>query len=125
MNDVAHVLLGAALVAIGILAAALADRIRGLHVTRERFRAAGPPPTSMDVIDPVLVAIPKSERARAPRSQSKAQQTTADDVVAALVAAGYKKQVAAQAVCACTAAERATIEDWTRSALRCARGATS
>jgi len=79
----------------------------------------------MDV-DPELVPISKSERARAPRSQSKAQQAAADDVIAALVAAGHKKQVATEAVWGCSAAERATVEDWARASLRrCARGGMS
>jgi hypothetical protein len=123
MNDVAHVMLGAALVTIGVLAAALADRIRGLRIRRER--ATAPARAAIEVIEPELVPTPppKSERERAPRTGSKTQQTAADDVIAALAAAGHKKQVATEAVWGCSAAERATIEDWTRAALRrCARG---
>lgn len=124
MNDVSNMLLGAALVAIGVLAAALADRIRGFRVTRQRAGAAGPH-ASIEVVDPEQVPIPKSEKERAPR-RSKAQQTAADDVIAALVAAGHKKQVATAAVWDCSAAERTTIEEWMRSALRrSARGGLS
>ena len=35
MTDVLHMLFGAALVAIGVLAAALADRIRGIRISRD------------------------------------------------------------------------------------------
>lgn len=116
MNDIPNLLLGAALAAIGIVAAALADRVRGFHITRERANA------SIEIVDPERVPTPKSERARAPRAQSKDQQP-ANDVIAALVAAGHKKPVAMEAVWGCSATERATIEVWTRAALRrCARG---
>lgn len=125
MIDVGNMLLGAALVAIGVLAAALADRIRGLRITRER--AVMSTPTSPPVHDPDPVATPKPGRARTPQSRSKTHtQQTADDVIAALVAAGHKKQVATDAVWGCRDAERTTIEQWTLASLRrCAPGEIS
>lgn len=127
-------LLGAALVAIGVLAAALADRIRGLRVSRdavprERTNRAQVSPAAIPVIEPAemlraapTVAKPRQQKVPAgPKTEDGS-----DDVIAALVAAGYKKPIAAEAAWACSSAERATVEDWTRAALRrCARGAMS
>jgi Holliday junction resolvasome RuvABC DNA-binding subunit len=60
-----------------------------------------------------------------PRAELKIQSSPsgaeANDVIAALVSTGYKKQIAAEATWACDASERTTIEDWTRAALRRAR----
>jgi hypothetical protein len=131
-------LFGAALVALGVLAAALADRVRGLHISRDARealrerggRAASVPP-------PLPRAIPVTEvpefraaparPSRAPRESPKvAGSDGGDDVIAALVAAGYKKPIAAEATWACGAGERASIEGWTAAALRrCARGGMS
>ena len=108
MIEIANVLLGAALVAIGVLAAAIADRIRGLHRTRERVsrHLAG-----------------SSSKPRAPRCDTT---TTADDasdaVIGALITAGYPKRVAVAATAGCAPDQRATIESWTRGALRRAGG---
>jgi hypothetical protein len=125
MNDVAHTMLGAALVAVGILVAALADRVRALRVTRERSKTAEPVRAVADVVEPRPVVTSKADRSWARRAESKLQ-TPADEVIGALVAAGYKRQVATEAVRACTLAERATIEDFTSAALRrCARGGMS
>lgn len=121
-STVLAMLFGAALVAIGVLAAALADRIRGLRSTRhvernERVaRAARPASTPIEVVEADLV--PEPARGSGVRDMAK-------DVVAALVASGYKKPIAAAAVDACTQAERATIERWTSAALRRARGGLS
>jgi hypothetical protein len=122
-------LFGAALVMFGVLVTALADRIRSIRIGRERRdsarelmsrtapRAAAP----IEVVEPAPVV--KPERARAPRAEAK---SAADDVIAALVAAGYKKPVAAEAVWGCSAAERETPESWAQAALRrCARGGMS
>lgn len=126
MNEVVHVLLGAALVAIGILAAALSDRIRGVRITRERASVVSATRTSRAAPDSDAMPIPRLARARVLLAESKTQQAVARDVVAALVAAGYTKQVVTEAVWGCNSAERSTIEEWTRAALRrCARGATS
>lgn len=143
MFDLAQVLLGATLVAIGVLATALADRIRGIRLTREvsapherarRTIAATVPADAepLRVIDRVqpsrTSSASKPERAKPPRVESRVQVGAegAEDVIAALAAAGYKKPTATEAAWACSVAERATIEDWTRAALRrCAQGGLS
>jgi hypothetical protein len=127
-------LLGAALVAIGILAAALSDRIRGIRLVRERaiptpreqtIRANRTAAAPIEVVEAELVPA----KPRAPRADSKIEpktNTEVNDVIAALVAAGYKKVTATEAAWGCSQAERATIELWTRAALRrCAQGASS
>jgi RuvA, C-terminal domain len=119
-TTVLGMLFGAALVAIGVLAAALADRIRGLRAARQADRAprsARSAPAPIEVVEAELV--PEPARGSGIRDMAK-------DVVAALVASGYKKPIATAAVDACTSAERATIEQWTRAALRrAARGGLS
>jgi len=125
-----NMLFGATLVTFGVLASALADRIRGIRLAREAA-----PRESRRVAEPLRViesesvellpSLPKPERSRAPRSETK-MQTAADDVIAALVAAGYKKPIATEATWGCSAADRETIEGWTRAALRrCAQGGVS
>ena len=42
----------------------------------------------------------------------------ARDIIAALMSVGYKKPAATEAVMACSAADRATLERWTAAALR-------
>lgn len=133
LNSVLLMLFGAALVAIGVLASALADRLRGLKISREaqvRERA----PRAQSVIAVVeAVELPRSTPIttapkRAPRPETKLAAATegGEDVIAALVAAGYKKPLASEATWACGATERVTIEAWTASALRrCARGGMS
>jgi len=114
MNDLLHTLLGAALVAIGVLAAALADRIRQLRVAS---RSAGDRPPARRTPPPVAA---REDDQAAPESPESG------DVVAALVAAGYKKTVASRAASACTAREQATPESWVAAALRrCAQGGAS
>lgn len=127
MANILYMLLGAALVAIGILATALADRIRG--ASREIApRKQVNRPASIPVIEPadLLRAMgAPAAKPRAPR-ESKPQADGADDVIAALVAAGYKKALATEAAWACSSAERATVENWTRHALRrCVKGGAS
>lgn len=138
LNSVLFMLLGAALVAVGVLASALADRIRGLRGSRETSsprertsRAAPAPQPSRAVISVVEAAEPlratppaKPQRRVEPKPQPSADGS--DDVITALVTAGYKKPIATEATWACTAAERATVEGWTAAAFRrCARGAMS
>jgi hypothetical protein len=128
-----HMLLGAALVALGVIAAALADRIRGLKATRDvmprerTVRVAAPAIQVMEVVSemPRQAARPPRVPRVEPKAASKGQDG-GDDVIAALVAAGYKKPVATEATWACGAGERASIEGWTAAALRrCARGGMS
>jgi hypothetical protein len=124
-----ELLLGAALVAIGVLAAALADRIRGHRPAREvtaprASRPAAPAADPIRVVEPAdLLPRPAAPKRRA---ESPKAQDGADEVIAALVAAGYKRPIATEAVWSCGPDDRASVEDWTRAALRrCARGGMS
>lgn len=104
MNDVLHMLLGAALVCLGVLAAAYADRVRQLRINRP--------------------AAPPREIARTTRKNPATTiNPEAEDVIAALQCAGYKKSIATLATLACTAHEQLSPETWMTSALRrCAQG---
>lgn len=136
MQNTLSMLLGAALVALGVLAAALADRIRGLRVSREaaqpragRDKIPSARGSAIPVVEPAELLRP-APKVRVSRQESKSAPTTStdggDDVIAALMAAGYKKPIATEATWACSMAERATIEGWTAAALRrCARGGMS
>lgn len=132
MTNVLHMLLGAMLVALGVVAAAAADRIRGLRVSRDARdpaprerggRAASVPPPMPRTIQvtevPEFRAAP-AKPSRAPRAESPkvAGSDGGDDVIAALVGAGYKKPIATEATWACGAGERASVETWVASALR-------
>lgn len=132
-----NALFGAALVAIGVLAAALADRIRGLRVSRDRATATArttPSRAPIEVIAAEIEPAPPraASKSKAAGGEPRAEvrwdaghkaQAMAYDVIAALIAAGYKKSIAEEAVWGCNAAERATVETWAASALRrCARG---
>lgn len=108
LSDILHLLLGAALVAIGVLAGAAADRIRGLRVAQRAAR---------DPIDRVERRSPTPPRG-APIPTTTAHTAMARDVVATLVTAGYGKIEAQRAVVACPGSQCATIESWTRAALR-------
>lgn len=128
-DAVLYMLFGAALVAIGVLATALADRIRGLRVSRDRAVPAPRTAHSRAPIEVIEAEVePTSPRAaskpKAPNAEPQAQ-AMADDVITALVATGYKRPIAARATWSCSASDRATIESWTRAALRCAKGAVS
>ena len=166
---VLDMLLGGALVAAGFLSAALADRIRGLRVSRERaptssreqvVRAVSARPAIGEVETarqdasscrvecfqaPHVVGMMGKTRTSVEASQAPHVMgmvgktgTSVDEkidpidprlepvVVAALVAAGYKRSFAVGAVQGVGPHERATIEGWTRAALRrCARGGAS
>jgi len=132
-TSILYMLFGAALVAVGVLASALADRIRGLRISRDatpRERPSRVPSvpahsvrSAIPVVEHVepLRAVPPKQ-ARAPRAEPKGAESGGDDVIAALIASGYKKPIATEATWACSAGERATVELWTVSALqRCAR----
>jgi len=124
-------LLGAAFVVIGVLAAALADRIRGLRVARPQDRATRSEPIAAPEISHARgsrgkapedrIAIPIISQGATIISQGPTtdrEKTMGTDVVAALVGAGYKKYVAHSAAWSCDAIERASVEAWTRAALR-------
>jgi hypothetical protein len=108
MNDVLHMLLGDALVCLGVLATACADRVRQLRVNRQ--------------------TAPSRETTRpARKGPATAAVTTinpeAEDVIGALQCAGYKKSLATQAALACTSHEQLSPETWMTAALRrCAQG---
>jgi hypothetical protein len=130
---VLNMLLGAALVALGVLVTALADRVRGQRALRETVLRESVPrgkSTPTNIIQGVEYVARHRPTPAAPTKESptsavqpRSRADGGEDVVAALVAAGYKRQIAAEAAWACGATERATAEDWTRAALRrCARG---
>ena len=129
MQNTLFMLLGAALVALGVLAAAAADRIR-LRISREpapRERTSRAPsvPAQQERQAIPVVELPRATLPKQPKAP-KAPSDGSDDVIAALVATGFKKPVASEAAWACSAAERATVESWTAAALRrCARGGMS
>ncbi len=109
MQNLGDVLLSGGLVAIGVLAAAAADRIRGLRITRE-------PAATRDRVD--TAQAPTTAAPSRAGSATTVRETMHHDVVAALIGAGYRKAVAARAVAACTAREQATPEIWAAAALR-------
>jgi hypothetical protein len=135
-----YMLFGAALVCLGILASALADRIRGLRVARgdrenrenhesaprtARGSSAPSSRSSIPVVEPAEFPRKPPASRRAPEAKAPADEG-GEDVIAALVASGYKKAQATEATWACTPSERATVEHWTAAALRrCARGGMS
>ena len=136
LNNVLFILLGAGLVTIGFLAAAFAERIRGSRameapersdaLSQERRVSCSP---SAETPSPREITSDPTEMPRTPtvtraaRAPRQSASSPGDDVIAALMAAGYKRTIAAEATWACGEAERATIENWTASALRrCGRG---
>jgi hypothetical protein len=149
LNNVLFMLLGAGLVIIGVITTAYAERIRASRSMEtaksptthgqerrpprppvitiepaEMPRTRSPAPRETDAGPPEMPRIPAVTRtARAPRQTTS---NSGDDVVAALMAAGYKRTIATEATWACGEAERTTIEHWTASALRrCGRGSLS
>jgi uncharacterized membrane protein YgcG len=105
MNELS-MLLGAALVIAGVLASALADRIRGLRVERRVAKRAA-------TEDPNLVM------ATEPKMRSKAEtiaKPLGDQVMLALVQSGYTKPIAKAAVWSCKTPDRASLEQWTKAA---------
>jgi Holliday junction resolvasome RuvABC DNA-binding subunit len=95
-------LLGAALVVLGVLAGGIADRIRHGSATTGNVRRTHE----------------RSPRPGAVALSTPAHERMARDVVAALVSSGYSKPEATKAVGACAGAECATLESWVRAALR-------
>lgn len=139
MQNTIYMLFGAALVCLGVLASALADRVRGLRVSRDgrevregressarssRVMSTSAPRGPIQVVEAEPPRKPAATR-RAAETKPQAEDG-ADDVIAALVASGYKKAQATEAAWACSPSERATVEHWTAAALRrCARGGMS
>lgn len=139
LSNVLFILLGAGLVSVGVLvtalATALADRVRGARASRETAprerasRAQSAPAIQVVETADLLRSAPAAKPTRTIRTESKDPKPntdSGDDVIAALVAAGYKKPIATEATWACSAGERATLEGWTAAALRrCVRGGMS
>jgi hypothetical protein len=123
-TSILYMLFGAALVTVGVFATALADRLRGLRVRRESTAPRNA------LRDPVVVKMEHAPHAsgagagnlgkQEAKKQDAKTKTMADDVIAALVAAGYKKAAASDATWSCRASERATVEGWATAALRAA-----
>jgi hypothetical protein len=111
MTEVAHILLGAALVIAGALVAGLADRIRGA-----RHRAPSEPRRSTSRTD----RAPEFKRPAAPEmtGPERARANMAKEVTTALTQMGYDKAEATAAVNACTSSESSTLEAWIRAALK-------
>jgi hypothetical protein len=148
LSNVLFILLGASLVAVGVLTTALAERLRGNAPTEEKRpqapRTVVAEPTEMPRTPTVtrsarevtpLVTPPATgtEMPRTPTVTRVARAETkitspglGENVISALVAAGYKRTMAAEATWACDKTERASIGAWTAAALRrCAPGGVS
>ena len=97
MNDLLHMLFGAALVVVGVLSSAIADRIRGIRTRRE------------------LAARERKQADTAPGNSAEVAMSR--DVVAALMTAGYSRHEATEATCGVPRSATATLESWTRAAL--------
>lgn len=110
MNDLLHTLLGAALVYLGVLAGALSDRIRN---GRQSIRRREQIEQSISQI-----ANKRSQAKAIAIPQTSAHEAMASDVALALTTMGYTKPDALKAVNACAGSECATMETWTRAALR-------
>jgi hypothetical protein len=113
-------LFGAALVSIGIIAGALADRIRDPRAKAYRearkleARLAAPGRR-------VYVRPPEPELHPFKRTSLDSvisERAMLSDVVSALVTMGWTKKIATEAAIACKPVERATIENWIRAALK-------
>lgn len=139
LTTVCQILLGSLLVVVGMIGSAIADRIRG--IVRGRIPAlAGaqtvpslPPRAprtssqrpfvsgSLIAAAPPFAAAPNPAPVPLPQPKKKApgpDEIMLDDVLAALVSAGYTKRIAETAVNACVGDERATTETWVKAALR-------
>jgi len=119
-----YALFGATLVALGVLVGAWANRVSNRPRRYRDVRATSVIPMRTARGIPIRVVTPKAPGI-APKMETKTDTMT-NDVITALMAAGYKKQIATEAALGCGQAERATIEHWTRAALRrCAKGSAS
>ncbi len=127
MMQILYMAIGALLCGLGVIAGGLADRIRHIRTvtTAPQIQTARPPkwPRHDATADASRVAWSATPDISPTKARDKEM---AAEVVSALVASGYKKTQASEAAWNCTAAERTTIEDWTRAALRrCAKGASA
>ncbi len=138
LANLGFLLLGALLLAGGVLVASLADRIRNLlaergdqrQIAREPYQQVVVVPRAPKAFSPSdTIFVPDEDPAitrRGDRVLPKTKPAVADagmaaDVINALMAAGYNKRAATGAVQACVAAERGSLADWTRAALRRSR----
>jgi len=131
-TTVCQILLGSLLVVVGMIGSAIADRIRGIIRRREPVVQSEPLASRQRnrriprpfVPGSPIASAPPIPGAAAPqvmalvKSKKGPDEIMADDVLAALVAAGYTKRIAETAVRACVGDERATTETWVRAALR-------
>lgn len=117
LHDILTLLLGAALVSIGVLAGGLADRIRGMRFER-RMGAAPmlPRPAATTAKTPRAARAPHAQRQSIPLAESGSKKL-GEGVMAFLTNAGYTKSEAAMAVSSTPDSERNTMESWMRAAL--------
>jgi len=99
--------LGALLVVVGVLASALADRIRGIKIQRMAMST-----------EPRRKREPEPEPTRVTTGITDADKKLRESVVAALVQSGFGKPEAQHAALEVPSAQRASLEAWTRAALR-------
>ena len=102
-TDLLFLVAGGLLVAVGVVAGALADRIR--HDRRARRGEGAQSPTMPPV-----------------RARKTEQKVLGDQVVEALTVAGFDKSDAKSATWSCNAEARGNVASWTREALRVLAG---
>lgn len=104
IEHILYLSIGAIFATFGVLAGALADRIR-----HGRARRAARDNRPRDHV---------AKLARDVITKESATDRMRSDVVLTLTCSGYTKAEAGQAADACHGSERSTIEAWTRAALR-------
>lgn len=110
-------LIGAALVSIGVVAGGVADRIRNIRMDR---RAVVPylPRASTTAKTPRAAAPPTPRAARAPRAETAPEaKSMGEAVIGLLVNTGYKKAESAMAVASVPDIQRVTLDAWVRAAI--------
>ncbi len=117
LQNLAMLGIGAVLVCLGVVAGAVADRIRGSRFTRERTSTPAAPREVREVREP-RPARAKTASDGATMATTDAHQAMARDVVSTMVNAGYGRPEAIAAAQACRGSECSTIESWVRAALR-------
>lgn len=108
LHDLLVALVAAALVIVGVIAGSIADRIRGNRATVRRTRAQAHAPTDRLRSSPTTGAF----------FDNDTNLDMARDVITTLRTAGYDKRTAELAVAGCAPSQCATIESWTRAALK-------